>query len=308
MKHAFAVLCAAVLLAVVHAGPVHAHGMIGQRFIPSTLAVEDPFVSDEIDLLSFNRGSKNKEGRETSFGLEISKRLHPDFAIAVGWEYIFVDPSEGPKIAGGGNPEINFKYTLLRSPQHEGILSLGLSVEPGGAGARKIAEKVTTVSPALYFGKGFGDLPDALNYLKPLALTGTLEVGIPANRRLAGEEDRFPTALGYGFALMYSIPYLQTAIKDVGLDAPFDRMFPVVEFNFATNLNSPQRGATTGFFNPGLLWVGKYVELGLGAQVPLNNRSGKDVGVRTLVHIFLDDLWPNIFTWTPFGTIGPTRQ
>lgn len=308
MKNSLAAIGAAFLLICIYNVPAHAHGVIGRRFIPTTLAVEDPFASDEMNLLSFNRGSKTKEGRESGLGFEISKRLHPDFAVAVGWEYIFVDPSDGPKIAGGGNPEINFKYTLLGSPQHEGILSIGFSVEPGGVGAKKVAEKVTTLGPAIYFGKGFGDLPDGLNYLKPLAVTGTMEVGFPANRRLGGEEERFSTTLGYGFAIMYSLPYLQSSIKDIGLGAPFDRLFPVVEFNFETNLNSPQRGTTTGFFNPGLLWVGKYIELGLGAQVPLNNQSGKDVGVRTLVHVFLDDLWPNIFTWTPFGTIGPTQK
>lgn len=308
MKQFTAMVYAAVLIAVFHNGPAHAHGVLGQRFIPSTLAVEDPFVSDEMNLLSFNRASKSKEGRETSLGFEISKRLHPDFAIAVGWEHLWVDPTDGPKIRGAGNPEFNFKYVLLRSPRHEGIFSFGLSVEPGGVGAKKVAEKVTTIAPAVYFGKGLGDLPDALDFLKPLAITGVMELGIPANRKTAGEEERNSTTLGYGFALMYSVPYLQSAVKDIGLGAPFNRMFPVVEFNFETNVNNPHRGSTTAFFNPGLIWVGKYIELGVGAQVPLNNRSGKDVGVRSLVHVFPDDLWPNVFTWTPFGTIGPTQK
>jgi hypothetical protein len=308
MKHSLATISAVFLFLYLYNVPAHAHGVIGQRFIPSTLAVEDPFVSDEMDLLSFNRGSKSKEGRETAFGFEISKRLHPDFAIAVGWEYRLVDPSEGPRISGAANPDFNFKYVLLRSPQHEGIFSVGLSIEPGGVGSKKVAEKVTTLSPALYFGKGLGDLPDSLDYLKPVAITGTMEVGIPANRKLAGDEARNSTTFGYGVAIMYSIPYLQSSIKDIGLGAPFDRMFPVIEFNFETNVNNPHRGATTGFVNPGLIWVGKYIELGLGAQVPMNNRSGKDVGVRSLVHVFLDDIWPNIFTWTPFGTIGPTQK
>jgi hypothetical protein len=304
----YAVFVFIPLIVFAPADTAGAHGVIGQRFIPSTLAVEDPFVSDEMDFVTFNRAPRNKEGRETSVGLEISKRLHPDFAVAVGWEYIFVDPSDGPKVSGGGNPDINFKYAAFRSAPHEAIFSLGLSVEPGGVGSKKVAEKVTTIGPAVYFGKGFGDLPNALNFLKPLALTGTLELGIPANRKTAGEEERNATSLGYGFALQYSIPYLQSFVKDVGLEAPFSRMFPVVEFNFETNVNRPHRGATSGFFNPGLIWVGKYIELGAGAQVPLNDRSGKNVGVRSLVHVFLDDLWPNIFTWTPFGTIGPTQK
>ena len=308
MKKLLAIIYAAILTSVLYGDLAHAHGVIWQRFIPSTLALEDPFPSDEMDLLSFNRGSRDKEGRETSFGFEFSKRLTPNLAIAIGWEYLLVDPSEGRKTSGAANPEFNVKYALLRSPEHEGILSVGFSIEPGGVGSKKVAEKVTTLGPALYFGKGLGDLPDSLNYLKPLAITGSVEVGIPANRRLAGEEERSSTTLGYGFAIMYSIPYLQSSIKDIGLGAPFDRMFPVAEFNFETNVNNPERGATRSFFNPGLLWAGRHFQLGLEAQVPLNNRSGKDVGVRSLVHVFIDDIWPNIFTWTPWGTIGATQR
>lgn len=296
-----------LFIAVLHAAAARAHGVIGQRFIPSTLAVEDPFASDEMDLLAIHRGPRTPEGRETSFGFEISKRLHPDFALSVAWEYLLVDPSDGPRGGGGANPEIALKYVVFRSPAHEAIFSLGVSVEPGGAGAKKVAEKVTTISPALYFGKGFGDLPDSLNYFKPLALTGAMDLGIPANRHLAGGEERNAT-LGYGFALQYSIPYLQTSIKDVGIGAPFDRMFPVLEFAFQSTVNGPHRGATIASINPGLLWVGRYVELGIGAELPLNNRSGSNAGIRSLVHVFLDDLWPNIFTWTPFGTIGPTQK
>ena len=106
--------------------------------------------------------------------------------------------------------------------------------------------------------------------------------------------------------MIYSIPYLQSFVKDVGLGAPFDRMFPVVEFNFTTNASKPNSGRTTAFANPGLIWVGRYIELGLEAKLPLNNVAGKNAGLNALIHLFIDDLWPNIFTWTPWGVIGPT--
>ena len=64
--------------------------------------------------------------------------------------------------------------------------------------------------------------------------------------------------------------------------------------------------AATAFANPGLTWAGRYFQLGMEAQVPMNNASGKNVGVRGLIHVFIDDIWPNIFTWTPWGVIGPT--
>lgn len=70
----------------------YGHGVIGKRFIPTTLVVDDPFASDELDLLRVHWGSQDKEGRETSVGFEFSKRLTPDFALTVGWDYLFFNP------------------------------------------------------------------------------------------------------------------------------------------------------------------------------------------------------------------------
>jgi len=289
-----------------------AHGVIGKRFIPSTLTLEDPFQSDEMDLFTFNRAPKDKEGRETSFGFEFAKRLSQDFAIGVGWEYLFFEPREAGarNTSGAGNPEFSAKYALFRNIEHEGIVSVGLGVEVGGVGSKRVAERVTTISPALFFGKGFGDLPDFLNYLKPFSITGSFAVNNPANRVTGTGDDKEhnPTSIDYGLALIYSFPYLQSFVKDVGLGAPFDRVFPVVEFNFSTNVSKPDRGQTTAFANPGLMWAGRYVQLGLEAQIPMNATSGQNVGVRGLVHVFIDDIWPNIFTWTPRGVIGPTSR
>jgi hypothetical protein len=47
--------------------------------------------------------------------------------------------------------------------------------------------------------------------------------------------------------------------------------------------------------NPGLIWAGKYFEVGVEAIIPINLRTGKDVGIRALLHFFLDDLWPTVF-------------
>lgn len=309
--------CLIMILSVLFSVPIlaantHAHGVIGKRFIPSTLTIEDPFPSDEMDLFTFDRAPKDKEGRETSFGFEFAKRLTPDLAIGVGWEYIFFDPRERGegRTSGAGNPEFSVKYAFLRSIAHEAILSAGLEVEAGGVGSKRVAKRVTTISSALYFGKGLGDLPASLTYFKPFSLNGSFAVNNPANRFTGSGEDkeRNPTTLSYGVALMYSIPYLQSNIKDVGLSAPLDRMFPVVEFNFETPVSGPEKRRTSAFANPGLIWAGKYVQLGVEAQVPMNKFSGKNVGVKGLIHLFIDDIWPNVFTWTPWGVIGPTSK
>ena len=317
MKRWFITMLVALFGVTVLAAAAHAHGVVGKRFIPSTIAVDDPFPSDEMDLLTVNRGSKNQEGRETSLGFELGKRLTPDFSLGVGWEYLFEEPRDGARTSGAGNPEFSFKYSLLKSPEHEGILSLGFNAEAGGIGPKRVAERISTFTPALFFGKGLGDLPDSLNYLKPLAVTGSLGVSMPSHRRtvtssldengdLEQDTERHPTTIPYGIAITYSIPYLQSFVKDVGLKAPFANLFPVVEFNFETPVSGPESRKTTAFANPGLLWVGKYIQLGLEAQVPMNKFSGKNVGVNGLIHVFIDDIWPNIVTWTPWGAIGPT--
>lgn len=310
MKKRVAILLSCLWIFVWAVGSAQAHGVIGKAFIPSTLTLDDPFPSDEMDLFTFNRAPQDRDGRQTSFGFEFGKRLTPDFAIGIGWEYLLLDPREsGARTTSGtGNPEFSLKYALFRSPAHETIFSAGLGMEAGGVGPNRVAERVTTISPTLFFGKGFGDLPDSLPYLKPFAVTGQLTVNNPANRVTGSGDDKEhnPTTIDYGLAVIYSVPYLQSFVKDIGLDAPFNRMFPLVEFNFSTNASKPGRGQTTAFANPGLTWAGKYFQLGMEAQVPMNNASGKNVGIRGLVHVFIDDIWPNIFTWTPWGVIGPT--
>ena len=105
---------------------------------------------------------------------------------------------------------------------------------------------------------------------------------------------------------MYSISYLQSFVKDVGFPWPFSRLFPIVEFNGETLLTGHESGQTTAFANPGLIWAGKYMQFAVEAKIPLNDISGRNVGILGMVHFFLDDIAPNIFTWTPFhGVLGP---
>ena len=113
MKRCFTVIFGLLLGAIFLTTTAHGHGVIGKRFIPSTLTIEDPFPSDEMDLLRFQRGSKNKEGRETSVGFEFSKRLTPDFALGVGWEYLFVEPREADARRTLAPPIRNFPLSIL---------------------------------------------------------------------------------------------------------------------------------------------------------------------------------------------------
>ena len=49
---------------------------------------------------------------------------------------------------------------MFKNAEHEFVMSVGLNIEWGGSGAQDVgAERFSTYTPTLYFGKGFGDLP-----------------------------------------------------------------------------------------------------------------------------------------------------
>ena len=280
------------------------HGVVGKRWFPSTVVVEDPFVSDEASFVVNH--IKGQDAKETELEAEISKRLSPNFAIGFGGSYQILDSldPEEPNAYGFSNPEISLRYQIVRDPVHEIASTIALSIAPGGVGAKQVgALSETTLTPALQIGKGFGDLPDSADWLKPLAVTSSLGFNLFTGHSHTEEQEN---SLEWGVTVMYSIPYLQSFVKDIGIPWPFNRLFPIVEFNGETLLTGHESGQTTAFANPGLIWAGKYFELAVEAQIPLNDISGKNVGVRGMIHFFLDDIAPNIFTWTPFhGVLGP---
>ncbi len=315
----------AVLVGVT--APAWAHGLIGQRFFPATMAIDDPFVADELSLptifsIKNPRSGDTPSTKETDFSAEFSKRLSPDLGISLQGTWKVLDPTHGPTLTGFDNLEVSLKYQIFKSPVHETLVSLGLSWDVGGTGSQQKvgAEHFDTVTPSLFFGKGFGDLPDQLDLMKPLALTGAFGVAVPTRRRTqtittdpdTGDVDvqreLNPTVVKWGFSTQYSLQYLQSYVRDVGIPAPFNRMIPIVEIALQTPVNGASSGHTTGTVNPGIIWFGRYIQLGLEAVIPINKASGKNVGVLAQLHFYLDDILPQVFTWTPFhGVLGPTQ-
>jgi hypothetical protein len=316
------------------ASPAWAHGMIGQRFFPATLAIDDPFVADELSLptisfMRFHGFGESPALRQTDISAEFSKRLSPNLGLSLGGNLTILDPDHGKTEAGFDNMEVSLKYVFWKSAEHEILLSAGVSWDVGGTGSKRIgAESFDTVTPQLFFGKGMGDLPDSVALLKPLAITGAFGVNLPTRRfnktitvsdeggdeegggggGVEIEKELNPKVVQWGFTLQYNLQYLQSFVRDVGIPAPFNRMIPIVEFAMQTPVEGPQAGRTTGTINPGVIWFGRYFQLGLELQIPINRESGKSVGVLAQLHFYLDDIAPNIFSWTPFhGILGPTQ-
>jgi len=310
----FWLICAVCEFGAIGRG--YSHGFAGARFFPATLSTDDPFVSDELSLPTVSTIRTPDDGGtlETEISVDISKRITPDFAIEIGDSFTVLNPKEGRATNGFSNLELGGKYQILKNGEHETIVSIGLGVEIGGTGGRSVgADSFSTWTPGIFFGKGFGDLPTAGRFLKPFALTGQLGVAIPTSASTrtvtldvqTGERDvdveHHPDVLEWGFALEYSLIYLQSQVQDIGLREPFNRLIPLVEFALETPLNRGEEGETTGTINPGVIWAGKYFQVGVEAVVPVNERTGHNVGVIAQLHFFVDDLFPHSLGRPLFG-------
>lgn len=266
-----------------------AHGFVGDRFFPPTIATDDPFATDELLLpsVSYSKSSDSPPVGTTDVGFEFDKEIFPKFALGVSGDWLNQRQDGVPSSSGFDNFTVSAKYQLWQNDTHEAIFSIGGEWEIGGSGSKHVgADSTSTFTPTIYFGKGFGDFPDALKYAKPFAITGTVGEDLP--------DSADPDSLEWGFALEYSLPYLQQQVKDIGLPEPFKNMIPVVEFSF----DSPENrggGETTGSINPGILYETKYFQIGAEAIIPVNSASGKDVGAVVELQIFLDDIWPKWF-------------
>lgn len=296
-----------------------AHGFVGQRFFPATIATDDPFVADELSLptvssVRMNGAEDSPASRQTTVSGEFSKRITDDFGLSLGLARQRTSFGRTqPAITGNENAELGLKYVLHKDPAAETLVSAGLNWEIGGSGSRSVAERFSTYTPSVFFGKGFGNLPAGYEMLRPIAVTGSVGVAIPGHASttttsvdpdtgaVASQVDRNPHVLQAGLSLQYSLPYLQSFVKDVGLGALWGRMIPIVEIAAERPLDRVQDRGWTGTVNPGVLWVGRTMQLGLEAVVPMNHASGRGVGVQAQVHFFLDDLFPTTLGRPLFG-------
>jgi hypothetical protein len=299
------------------ASPAFSHVIVGNRFFPATLAIDDPGVNDEASLPTFayltnpdiilDEGGR-RGSRQYDYSFEYSKRITPDFGISIGDAYTHLTPLG----AGWQNLETLFKHHLFINPEHEFIASVGVGFEWGHTGNATVgAEHYTGWSPQIFFGKGAGDLPAELDILRPFAVTGQMGVAFsthPIDVSVEVDPDsglnivnieHSPTFFNWGFTLQYSLPYMNSNVKEID-NAFLKHLIPLVEVAFATpvaNIGPSVIGEpthlTTGLVNPGVLYIDKYFQLGVEAQIPINSASGKHVGVIAQLHLYLDDLFPD---------------
>ena len=293
--------------------PASAHCIVGNRFFPATLNVDDPCVADELSMPTI-AGFKNGDdpsARELDISGEYSKTITENFGVSFEEAWIHLDiPHEG-SAQGFDNLGTSFKYQFVRNAGAERAMSISLDVDWGGTGSKAVdAEPFTTLVPTFFIGQGFGFMPESMRLLKPFAVTAQLGYAIPTKSSVNEEDEEtgllfaapVPRAFNWGGTLQYSMPYLKSSVQDLGLPAFINRMIPIVEWNLSTetsNFSGEER--TTGTINPGAIYVADKFQLAVEAIIPVNRASGDNVGVMGQLHLYLDDIFPHSIGKPLFG-------
>jgi hypothetical protein len=290
-----------LLIVLLSASNASAHCFVGARFFPATLAIDDPCVADEMSLptVSWSKTGDVPPASEVDISVEISKRITEDFGVSIGETWTQIRQAGAPTLAGFADLETTFQYQLLKDPSHELAMLLGLIVDWGGTGATGagIGTSYSLLTPTYYFGQGFGELPDTIGWARPLAVTGQVGYQVPTTSFDVSQGTYIPQVLAYGGSLQYSMPYLKSQVKDLGLPDFINHLIPIVEAQFSTPVanNLGNSFVTTGTINPGAIWVGSYFQVGAEAVIPVNRASGTGVGFLGQLHLYLDDMFPKSF-------------
>jgi hypothetical protein len=292
--------------------PAFAHTIVGSRVFPATVTIDDPGVNDELALPTFAyMTAANPDGStgpiSYTLGWEYDKTITKDLGISIGSEGITWQ--RNPQGAGVANIDTELKYVYYQDPDHEAILATAVNVDiahtGSGPSSTLPSNPFTTITPKVFAGKGFGDV--SVDWLRPIAVTGEVDLNIPTDGINSITRLQNPTTVTYGATLQYSLLYMNSYIQE--LPDAFKKLIPAFEVIVTTpvsNIGPSLPGTfspsdTTGVFGPSLYYIGQYFELGVMAQIPINQASGKRVGALAILDIFLDDLLPDSLGKPLFG-------
>ena len=293
--------------------PAHAHGIAGNRLFPGTMSFEDPAVMDELVLNGASQKHPPESGNDVvdnTFSWEFSRLLTPTLSLSVGNGFIHRNWG-GMSRSGFDETSLLLKTLLWQNDLHEVMVSAGFGGSIGTSGAHGVgANQFSTLGPGLFFGKGFGDAPAALAWLRPFAISGLLSAEVPTaktsmtlDNSIAGQLVPTPfatsTVLHWGLSIQYSTFYLTPRFTPGRLpnQEPLYQFIPLVEFA----INSPVGKPSVATMNPGLVYVGDKYQIGAEAILPLNSAAGHSTGVRAQLLLFTDDLLPSLFGQPVFG-------
>ncbi|MGO9007472.1 MAG: hypothetical protein ACLQIQ_13355 [Beijerinckiaceae bacterium] len=292
-------------------GPALAHTIVGDRVFPATVTIDDPGVNDELALPAFAyMTAANPDGTtgpiSYTLGWEYAKTITADLGLSIGSQGITFQ--RNPQATGWADIETQLKYVFYQNPAHELIFATAVDVTWANAGSPQSAslpsDPFTTVTAKAYAGKGFGDA--SVDWLRPVAITGEVDFNIPTTS-INADGSLNPNTVTYGASLQYSLRYMNSYVQEV--PDLFKKLIPAFEVMVTTpvsNIGPSVPGSfspsdTTGVFGPSVYWIGQYFEIGVMAQIPINEASGKRVGVLGVLDFFLDDIFPDSLGKPLFG-------
>ena len=288
---------------------------VGDRFFPSTLATTVPTAADFYNPPYFVKlpdTATTPSTREIDIPTTYSRLVTKDLGVFFTETFRILEDANRGTRSGFDNLVIGAQYQLYTNPEHQFVFTVGGTAAIGGTGAPGIASSFSTLTPTLYIGKGFGDLPDSVAWLRPLTVTGTVAVAVPTDSTSLTtttlptgattlSETINPKILQLGLALEYSlVTNMYTGANHTGTRYP-EGWVPLVEFTTATPLNGPLAGRTTGTVNPGVIWVSRYLQVGVEAIIPMDAHSGRDLGFRAQAHLYLPAIFPDWYGKPIFG-------
>jgi hypothetical protein len=288
---------------------------VGDRFFPSTLATTVPTAADFYNppyLVKLPDTAATPSTREVDIPTTYSRLVTRDLGVFFTETFRILEDANSGTRSGFDNLVIGAQYQLYTNPEHQFIFTVGGTAAIGGTGAPGIASSFSTLTPTLYIGKGFGDLPDSVAWLRPLTISATAAVAVPTDSTSLTtttlptgattlSETINPKILQLGFALEYSlVTNMYTGPNRTGTRYP-EGWVPLIEFTTATPLNGPLAGRTTGTVNPGVIWVSRYLQVGVEAMIPIDAHSGRDLGFRAQAHLYLPAIFPDWYGKPIFG-------
>ena len=276
------------------AQPAFAHAVAGARLFVNTDLIDDPGVGDEANLPLISLQSPDGKSTVTDANFEFDKTITPALGFGVGTDYNWItnDPGDGKKTHGGfDDPYVQLKYRWIVLPEHEFMSSVQVSQRFGRAGTSGIDSGYDTTTVSGFFGKGLGDIPFAP--IRPFAITGELDYNIPDTGPMRGGSI---TTWSGGLTLQYSIPYLQSQVKDYGLPNILANLTPLVELSWSSAAGAsslrPTNNPTTFLMGTGAVWTGRYYAVSAELLWPLNGAAGHGIGAIGQFHLYFDDLLP----------------
>jgi hypothetical protein len=143
---------------------------------------------------------------------------------------------------------------------------------------------VGATTPSIYFGKGLGDLD--IGYFRPLAIAGTFGY-------LIADRSPRPDVAMPGFAIEYSIPYLESKVRAFDLPDVIRRLTPITELFLTSPAGQSHGTPNTALIAPGVTYAGEGWQFGIEAMIPMTRATGRGVGVTAQFHVWLDYFFPN---------------